>query len=135
MTRPATEQVLAAARAVVDAFARTDTEAYFGCFAPEATFFFHTEPAILPDRAAYEALWAGWLADGWRVVECTSSDPTVITFDGGAALAHHVRTTVEVGGERDTYEERETIVFAVDEGGDLVGIHEHLSVTSPQEES
>ena len=52
---------------LVDAFSRTDTSAYFGQLAPEATFLFHTEPAVVPDRAAYRALWDSWVASGWRV--------------------------------------------------------------------
>ena len=37
-----TDEVLAAARYLVQAFGRHDTAAYFGCFAPDATFIFHT---------------------------------------------------------------------------------------------
>lgn len=65
MAVPAHDQALAAPAAVVDAFARTDTEAYFA---------------------------------------------------------------VEVKGERDEYDERETIVFAdTDRNGTLMGAHERLS--------
>jgi len=52
--------VLAAARGLVAAFARHDTRAYFDAFAPEASFIFHSTPAVLPSRAAYEQLWADW---------------------------------------------------------------------------
>ena len=125
-TEPTREQVLEAATAIVEAFAATDGERYFATFAPEATFVFHTEPERLGDRAAYERLWAEWLASGWRVVSCTSSDQLVQTFPGGAVFSHAVATEVQTGDGDDAYRERETIVFRSDAAG-LVAIHEHLS--------
>ena len=125
-TEPNREDVLAAASDIVDAFAATDAPRYFATFAPDATFVFHTEPARLDDRAAYERLWAGWLEGGWRVVSCTSSDPLVQTFPGGAIFSHSVATTVETGEGTDSYRERETIVFRADPAG-LIAVHEHLS--------
>src|ERR1700712_618932 len=56
--------VLTAADELLGAFAATDTEAYFSSFSADATFVFHPEPHRLDDRAAYEQLWASWLADG-----------------------------------------------------------------------
>ncbi|QCR20268.1 YybH family protein [Agrococcus sp. SGAir0287] len=126
MTRPTDEQVLAAADAIVDAFRATDGERYFALFAPEASFVFHTEPARLDDRAAYERLWAEWVASGWRVESCASSDRQVLAMDGGAVFSHTVRTAVTTPDGPDAYVERETIVFRVD-GDGLVAIHEHLS--------
>lgn len=32
---------------------------------------------LTSDRATYETLWASWLADGWRVASCASSDRLV----------------------------------------------------------
>lgn len=132
---PTRESVLAAASEIVDAFAATDGERYFAAFAPDATFVFHTEPQRLGDRAAYERIWAGWLESGWRVVSCTSSDPLVQTFPGGAVFSHTVATTVDTGDGTESYRERETIVFRVDESGTpsdaaaarLIAVHEHLS--------
>ena len=134
-TEPSREAVLAAASAIVDAFAATDGERYFATFAPDATFVFHTEPERLPDRAAYERLWAGWVAGGWRVVSCTSSDPLVQSFPGGAVFTHSVATTVDTGDGTESYRERETIVFRVEQQATdaatprLVAVHEHLSPT------
>lgn len=122
----ATSDVLAAADRLISAFAATDTDGYFACFAPEATFLFHTEPALLPDRAAYERLWRGWVADGWRVVSCESRDRHVVIAGDTAAFSHTVLTTTETAGEATSTVERESIVFArVD--GELVAVHEHLS--------
>ncbi len=123
---PTSESVLAAASAIVDAFAATDGERYFATFAPEATFVFHTEPERLGDRAAYERLWAEWVASGWRVVSCTSRDQLVQTFPGGAVFSHSVATEVQTPDGHDAYRERETIVFRSDDSG-LVAVHEHLS--------
>ncbi|MGR0220790.1 YybH family protein [Agromyces sp. ZXT2-6] len=124
---PLREEVEAAASAVVDAFAATDRDRYFACFDPEATFVFHTEPARLDDRAAYERLWDEWVAAGWRVVSCESSRRRVQLLPGGAVFTHSVATTVETGEGRESYRERETIVFRADATGGLIAVHEHLS--------
>jgi ketosteroid isomerase-like protein len=131
-TEPSRESVLAAASEIVDAFAATDGDRYFAAFAPDATFVFHTESERLGDRAAYERLWAEWVEGGWRVVSCTSSDQLVQAFPGGAVFTHSVDTTVDTGEGTESYRERETIVFRVDEVADaaaprLVALHEHLS--------
>ncbi|MFK4730553.1 nuclear transport factor 2 family protein [Agromyces mediolanus] len=126
---PSAEEALAAADAIIDAFAATDGERYFAGFAPDASFLFHTEAARLDDRAAYEALWQGWVAGGWRVLECRSSGRLVQTFPGGAVFSHDVATRVDTGEGEDAYRERETIVFRVDAEG-LLAVHEHLSPAS-----
>lgn len=126
MTTPDTAAVAEAAAAIVDAFAATDTARYFAAFAPDATFVFHTEPARLDSRAAYEHLWAEWLESGWRVLSCASSDSRVQVFDGGGIFTHTVDTTVHTADGDESYRERETIVFALQHGR-LVAVHEHLS--------
>ena len=123
---PSRDQVEAAASAIVDAFAATDGDRYFAAFAPDASFVFHSEPARLDDRAAYERLWAEWVEGGWRVVSCTSSDRHVQSFPGGAVFSHSVDTAVETPDGGESYRERETIVFRAD-GDALVAVHEHLS--------
>ena len=55
---------LSALDALVEAFSRTDTTAYFACLAPEATFLFHSEPEVIAGRAAYRALWDSWVTGG-----------------------------------------------------------------------
>lgn len=126
---PSTEEVLAAADAIIDAFAATDGERYFAGFAPEASFLFHTESARLDDRAAYEALWQGWVEGGWRVLDCRSTARLVQSYPGGAIFSHDVATRVDTGEGEDAYRERETIVFRVD-GEQLLAVHEHLSPAS-----
>ncbi|WP_424464366.1 YybH family protein [Pseudoclavibacter helvolus] len=125
-TTPSEDAVLAAADAIIEAFAATDTDAYFAGFAADASFVFHPEPARLDTRATYEALWASWLADGWRVTSCASTDRLVQAFPGGAVFSHSVETSVETPDGPETYRERETIVFRVDDDR-LLAIHEHLS--------
>lgn len=130
MTEPRTptiEEVEAAASAIVDAFAATDGPRYFATFAPDATFVFHTEAARLDDRAAYERLWDEWVASGWHVVSCDSTDRLVQPFAGGAVFSHSVATSVETPDGPDSYRERETIVFRTDPTRGLIAVHEHLS--------
>ncbi|WP_207454870.1 nuclear transport factor 2 family protein [Herbiconiux sp. SYSU D00978] len=131
-TEPTRDAVLAAADEIVEAFAATDDARYFAAFAPDATFLFHTEAERLDDRAAYEHLWQEWTDSGWRVLSCESSDRLVQTFPGGAVFTHTVDTTVDTGEERESYRERETIVFRVPAetdatGTGLLAVHEHLS--------
>lgn len=130
MTEPRTptvDEVEAAASAIVDAFTATDRDRYFATFAPDATFVFHTEGARLDERAAYERLWDEWVASGWRVVSCSSTDRKVQPFPGGAVFTHSVATSVETPDGPDSYRERETIVFRTDATRGLVAVHEHLS--------
>ncbi len=126
MREPFHDEVRRAAAEIVDAYAATETDAYFACFAPDATFCFHTEPARLNDRAAYERLWRDWVSHGWRVRSCASSAPLVQTFPGGAVFTHDVATTVDTPDRQGSYRERETIVFRA-EADRLIAIHEHLS--------
>jgi ketosteroid isomerase-like protein len=123
---PEESAVAAAAAAIVAAFAATDGDRYFSLFAPEATFVFHTESDRLPDRASYERLWGEWVDSGWRVVSCVSSDAMIQTFPGAAVFTHTVDTTVDTAEGRESYRERESIVF-VPSGDGLIAVHEHLS--------
>ena len=124
----AEREVLTAAAALVRAFASGDSVAYFACFAPEATFVFHTTPQRLESRTAYEALWAQWVEqDAFAVVSCASTDQRVQVLGPDAAVfTHDVATVVDVGGSREELAERETIVF-VRRDGAWLAVHEHLS--------
>jgi uncharacterized protein (TIGR02246 family) len=123
----AAEEVQAAADALVEAFARSDADAYFGCFAEDATFVFHTEDHRLESRREYEELWARWVAeDGFRVVSCASSAARVQVFADTAVFTHDVRTVVATAAGQEAAAERETIVF-VRAGDSWTAVHEHLS--------
>ncbi|CEA07923.1 Calcium/calmodulin dependent protein kinase II Association [Arthrobacter saudimassiliensis] len=128
---PVTEdEVLAAAAALVEAFGATRTDEYFAAFSADATFVFHTEDRRLDSRAEYEALWNSWLADGWSVTACRSSDIRVqLLGDEAAVFSHTVHTTAGAADARETAVERETIVFARRDGR-LLAVHEHLSALS-----
>ncbi|MEV5710326.1 nuclear transport factor 2 family protein [Actinoallomurus sp. NPDC052274] len=129
-TAPAsdTEEVLAAARDLVAAFARHDTGAYFDAFAADATFIFHTSDVRIGSRAEYERLWERWeTEDGFRVLSCRSSNGRVrMVGRDGAVFGHDVETTVAAQGETSTVFERETIVFER-VGPRWLAVHEHLS--------
>ncbi len=124
---PAESAVLAAADAIIDAFAATDTDHYFAGFAEDASFVFHPEASRLNSRAEYERLWDSWLQSGWRVSSCRSTDRLVQTFPGGAVFTHTVATDVSTPDGSDAYVERESIIFRADSDGRLIAIHEHLS--------
>jgi uncharacterized protein (TIGR02246 family) len=121
------EEVQAAADALVDAFARSDADAYFGCFAPDATFVFHTTDHRLESRREYEQLWARWVAeDDFRVLSCTSSAARVQVLGDAAVFSHDVHTVVASTSGQEESVERETIVF-VRAGNGWTAVHEHLS--------
>ncbi|MEY9778200.1 cyclase family protein [Arthrobacter sp. MW3 TE3886] len=123
------EEVQDAADRLVAAFAATDTEAYFAAFSPQATFIFHPEAQRLGSRSAYRTLWDSWLAGGWRVLECRSSEQDIQLLGATAVFSHRVATTVQIDrdGGRDTSDERETIIFSRAPDGGIVCVHEHLS--------
>ena len=120
-------EVLAAADAIVAAFGRHDTKAYFSLFPPEATFVFHNARQRLNSRAEYEAEWAKWEKDdGFRVRSCRSSNQKVQIFGDMAVFSHSTRTELTTKEGDSTVLERETIVF--DRRGDKwVAVHEHVS--------
>ncbi|RAM38111.1 YybH family protein [Arthrobacter globiformis] len=120
-------EVEAAAQRLMTAFAATDTDDYFDCFAPDATFVFHSESDRLGSRGEYRALWQGWLEDGWRVAECASSNAHIRIAGPCAVFSHDVKTVIDVAGTKGTLHERETIIFTRTEPGNLLAIHEHLS--------
>ncbi|MCX7277955.1 MAG: nuclear transport factor 2 family protein [Burkholderiales bacterium] len=120
--------VLQAARTLVDAFSRHDTQAYFAAFAPEASFIFHTYATVLPTRAAYQALWAEWeRAIGFRVLSCRSQDATVQMLGEVGVFCHQVHTVVGTHDGEIALDERETIVFQRYADGQWLAVHEHLS--------
>jgi ketosteroid isomerase-like protein len=123
----AEDDVRRAAAALVTAFGRSDLEAYFSCFAEDATFLFHTTDRLLTSTDEYRREWARWVAeDGFRVLDCSTEDAVVQVLGNVAVLTHRVRTTVSTHAGTDVLRERETIVFAARDGRWLA-VHEHLS--------
>lgn len=128
MTTSNEQAVWAAAQHLIQAFARHDTEAYFAAFAPEASFIFHTHGAVLPARAAYQALWAEWERDmGFRVRACSSYDQALQLLGDTAVFHHRVHTVLGTNDGEIALDERETIVFHRQADGRWLAVHEHLS--------
>ncbi len=124
------EEVLDAARKLVEAFGSHNTEAYFDCFDPDATFIFYTTPKRLGSKAEFRREWARLEdEDSFRVLSCTSTDPNLQLIGEVAIFTHSVQTTVEAGGQQSTINERETVAFRRDADGTWRAIHEHLSPT------
>jgi len=126
-TAMTTAEVEAAAKRLMTAFAATDTDGYFDCFAPDATFIFHSEPNRLASRGEYRDLWQNWVEDGWRVAACASSNAHIQIAGDGAVFSHDVETVIDVAGTKETLHERETIIFTRTKSGSVLAVHEHLS--------
>lgn len=124
------DDVLAAAASLVGAFGRHDTQGYFDSFAADATFLFYTHDAPLRSRQAYQELWSAWEADGFHVLSCSSSDQHVQPLaENVAVFTHRVHTMVRTGTDDESLDERETIVFRLQDDGRWLAVHEHLSPT------
>jgi ketosteroid isomerase-like protein len=120
-------EVRRAAEALVRAFGRGDLDAYFACFADDATFLFHTTDRLLTSAEDYRREWARWSAeDGFSVLDCVTDDTVVQVLGDAAVLTHRVRTTVATHQGESVLRERETIVFAR-QAGRWLAVHEHLS--------
>ncbi|WP_436534172.1 YybH family protein [Actinoplanes sp. HUAS TT8] len=122
-----TTEVLAAAGRLVAAFGAHDTAAYFGSFAADATFVFHTHATPLRSLSDYEQIWYGWEREGFHVESCSSSDQHVQLFGDVAVFTHRVRTVIRTGEGPESLDERETIVFRREPDGRWLAVHEHLS--------
>jgi uncharacterized protein (TIGR02246 family) len=126
-------EIRGAVAALVAAFDEGRLEDYFDCFAPDATFVFHTTPVRLMSVDEYRALWARWVAeDGFRVMSCRTFDTNVQSFGDIAVVTHSVETRISTSQGEDTLQERETIVLTRGADGRWLGVHEHLSPT-PEE--
>ena len=124
---PTSEQLEAAAARIVEAFRANDEEAYFAGFRPDCTFVFHTDAEIFRSRDAWRDAWRALRATGWAAVDCRTLESFTTPFPGGGVFCHVLETTAGTPDALETYRERETIVFALDERGELVAVHEHLS--------
>ena len=121
-------EVRAAANAIVGAYGAHRTDDYFQAFHPEATFVFYTSPERLESRAAFHEAWDTWVSDdGFRVLECVSSDQLIQLFGDVAVFVHRLTTRLRTNAGEETVLERETIVFARQAEGTWLAVHEHLS--------
>jgi ketosteroid isomerase-like protein len=120
--------IKAAADHITDRFGAFDHDGYFACFAPEATFMFHTTDRLLGSCAEYQAEWAAWIESGFSVLSCASLDQRIdLVSDDIAVFTHRVLTTIrDTEGDHDLVE-RESIIFRRESNGNWLGVHEHLS--------
>ncbi|WP_329159187.1 nuclear transport factor 2 family protein [Streptomyces sp. NBC_01717] len=122
------QEIQAAADALVAAFAEGRLDDYFGSFAPDATFVFHSTPQRLASTAEYRALWQRWVAeDDFRILGCTSTGQLIQHLGSTGVFSHDVETRIATRAGEETVHERETIVFARAEDGSWPAVHEHLS--------
>jgi len=121
-------EVRAAANAIVGAYGTHRTEDYFQAFHPEATFVFYSSPERIESRAAFREAWDTWVRDdGFRVLECVSSDQLIQLFGDVAVFMHRLTTRLRTNAGGETVLERETIVFSRQADGSWLAVHEHLS--------
>ena len=121
------DEVRKAVDRIVAAFGAERLDEYFSCFAPDATFVFHTTPERLRSPDEYRALWARWVADdAFHVRSCRTSDTRVQVLGEVAVVTHDVETEISTNAGDETLHERETIVLAR-RSGDWLAVHEHLS--------
>ena len=124
----AVTEVKASAAAIVAAYGAHRTDDYFRAFHPEATFVFYSSPERLDSRAAFREEWDRWMReDGFRVLECVSSDQLVQTYGDVAVFTHSLKTRLRTNSGEETALERETIVFLRQADGSWLAVHEHLS--------
>ena len=128
MNGDAAGEVRAAANALISAFGAHRTDDYFRAFRPDASFVFYSSPERFESRAAYRAEWERWeREDGFHVLACVSSDQTVQVVGDAAVFTHSLSTRVGLAAGDETVRERETIVFAREQDGAWLAVHEHLS--------
>jgi ketosteroid isomerase-like protein len=122
-------EVLEAVDNMITAFSKHDRENYFAAFAEHATFLFHNLDRLLTSRAEYEAVWKKWEEENqFRILACRSTDHNLQMLGEVAIFTHNVSTDVIFDSKNETNNERETIVFARDNSGCWLGVHEHLSI-------
>jgi ketosteroid isomerase-like protein len=124
---PMEDEVRKVVDRIVAAFGAERLDEYFSCFAPDATFVFHTTPERLSSPEEYRALWGRWIADdGFHVRSCRTSDTRVQMLGEVAVVTHDVDTEISTNGGNEVLHERETIVLAR-RGDAWIAVHEHLS--------
>ena len=127
--------VMNAADNMILAFSRHDREIYFSAFAKHASFYFHNLDRLLKSRAEYEAEWRIWEKEHrFHIHACRSSERNLQMLGDVAVFTHRVSTDLQFDDDQITSDERETIVFARDESGRWLGVHEHLSICHPPTE-
>jgi ketosteroid isomerase-like protein len=121
-------QVLKAADRLVTAFGEGRVDDYFACFHPEATFIFYTTDRRLESTAEWRLMWDRLVReDDFRVLECFSRERRVQDLGDSAVFTHDVETLISTRSGEEILHERETIVFARQEDGPWLAVHEHLS--------
>jgi ketosteroid isomerase-like protein len=121
-------QVLEAADGLVTAFGEGRVDDYFAYFHPEATFIFYTTDRRLESTAEWRLMWDRLVReDDFRVLECFSRERRVQDLGDSAVFTHDVETLISTRSGEETLHERETIVFARQEDGSWLAVHEHLS--------
>lgn len=131
-TDAARAEVLAAARSIIAAFAGGHVDEYFSRFHPAATFVFGETPVVLGSRDEYRAEWRRWVdEDGFEVLACDSSTQRADVFGATGVFTHTIVSRIRTHDGVDESRERETIVFARQDDGEWLAVHEHLSPAPP----
>ncbi len=121
-------EVKTTADAIVAAYGGHRTDDYFQAFHPQATFVFYSSPERFNSRVEFREEWDRWMReDGFKVLECVSSDQLVQPLGDVAVFTHSLETRLRTNAGEETVLERETIVFSRQADGSWLAVHEHLS--------
>ncbi|NEM89794.1 nuclear transport factor 2 family protein [Galbitalea soli] len=122
-----TPQVLTAAEAIVARLGAGDIEAYFECFASDATFAHYAHSDQVLSRSQFLLRWRESMeAEGVRMLSARSSDRRAHIHGDFSVFSHLLRREIARGEQRETLTERESIVFAR-RGGRWMAVHSHVS--------
>ena len=122
---------MSAIESLIVSFSKHDKEAYFSYFADDATFLFHNQETLLHSKAEYKSEWTKWEdEDEFRVLECASSHKNLQLLGNTAIFTHWVTTKIGTVAGNETSHERETIVMKLNDSGQWLAVHEHLSIAS-----
>ncbi|MFM2480365.1 YybH family protein [Celerinatantimonas sp. YJH-8] len=113
---------------LIEAFAHHQTERYFECFHPDATFMFYTVAGRVSSREAYRKYWHEWEQQwGFQVLSCQSTHPHYQYLDDMVIFTHQVQTQIQTHEGTQSLKEQETIVMQCQSDERWLCIHEHLS--------
>jgi ketosteroid isomerase-like protein len=83
---------------------------------------------MIPNRYEYQKIWREWEENlEFKVMGCVSKNQNWQYFQNTAIFTHQVETQLKTIDGQQTINEKESIVFQLQDNGEWLCIHEHLS--------